>query len=98
MISDPTENIMIAELFLPIEENTFKQSTDEQLYFRSYFIVNPMIMTRIMENFDLQSQVKYWDLIHYIKQHNLQQKTPVFVEFKTNNQGDHFVEMSVGVE
>lgn len=98
LISEPTEEIMVAEIFLPIEENTFTNQTKEEMFFRSYFTIQPMIMTRVFDEFDEQSQVKYWDLIHYISLHGLEQRTPVFFEFKTNNNGKHYLEMSVGIK
>lgn len=97
IISDPTEEVMTAEIFLTVEEGDFKNNTDEQMYFRSYFSVDPMIMTRITDDFDEQSQVKYWELINYIRQHGMEQRTPVFAEFKRSQSGRTYVEMSVGV-
>ena len=97
IISDPTAEVMTAELFLTIEEENFTVQTDEEMFFRSYFLMNPMIMTRITDDFDAKSQVKYWELINYIKQNGLKQRTPVFVEFKSSHSGRDYVEMSVGV-
>jgi len=54
-------------------------------------------MTRVMEDFDAQSQIKYWELIDYIKRNGMKQKTAVFVEFKSSYAGRTYVEMSVGV-
>lgn len=97
IISDPTAEVMTAEIFLPIEENNFVNRTEEEISFNSYFFIKPMLMTRIMDEFDEQSQVKYWELIDYIKGHNMSQKTPIFVEFKRSPAGRTYVEMSVGV-
>jgi|SRR5699024_1053868 len=97
IISDPTDEIMTAELFLSIKESNFHIDSEEQMYFRSYFNVKPMIMTRVMEDFDSVSQVKYWELMDYMKRHGMKQRTPIFVEFQMNHQGDSYVEMSVGI-
>lgn len=97
IISDPTAEMMTAEIFLTIEEDYFVRKTDEKMFFRSYFLISPMIMTRIMDDFDAQSQEKYWELIDYIKNNGLKQNTPVFVEFKNSHLGRGYVEMSVGV-
>ncbi|MFA8440155.1 DUF5085 family protein [Pueribacillus sp. YX66] len=97
IISDPTAEVMTAEIFLPILENNFKKPTEEEVSFNSYFLIKPMLMTRIMDNFDEQSQVKYWELIHYIQRKNLIQKTPVFAEFKRSYKDRSYVEMSVGI-
>jgi len=97
ILSDPTAEVMTAEIFLPIEESNFNNQTDEQMYFRSYLNIKPMIMTRVMEDYDAQSQIKYWELIDYIKRNGMKQKTAVFVEFKSSHTGRTYVEMSVGV-
>lgn len=98
LISEPTEEIMVAEIFLPIEENKFTNQSNEEMFFRSYFTIQPMIMTRVFDEFDEQSQVKYWELMNFIRQHGLEQRTPVFFEFKTTNKGKHYLEMSVGIK
>lgn len=97
IISDPTDEVMTAEIFLTIEEDNFTVQTDEDMFFRSYFLIKPMVMTRIMDDFDAKSQVKYWELINYIKRNGLQQQTPVLVEFKNSHLGRKYVEMSIGV-
>lgn len=97
IISDPTDEVMTAEIFLPIEESHFVNQTEEAVYFNSYFFIKPMLMTRIMDEFNEQSQVKYWELLDYIKRHDLNQKTPVFIEFKSSRAGQTYVEMSVGI-
>ena len=97
IISDPTAEVMTAELFLRVEESYFDIPKQEEIDFRSYFLVNHMIMTRIIADFELQSQVKYWELIEYIKEHKMTQKTPIFVELITNQAGQSYAEMSVGV-
>ncbi len=89
---------MQAEIFLPIVENNFTILDEEQqAYFHSYFSVKPMIMTRLMDDFEAASQVKFWELMNYIRQNGLEQKTPVFVEYKTSHMGRWYVEISVGV-
>ncbi|WP_449354453.1 DUF5085 family protein [Virgibacillus natechei] len=97
ILSDPTSEIMNAEIFLPVVEDNFTMQGQEQMNFHSYLSIKPMIMTRVMEDFDAQSQVKYWELIDYIKRHGMKQRTPIFVEFKNSHLGRTYVEMSVGV-
>lgn len=98
IISDPTAPVMTAEIFRPIEEGDFSaMPNSEDIRFRSYFTVKRMITTRIKDQFDEQSQVKYWELAQYIQEHKLIQSSPVFVEFKRSHSGVAYVEMSVGV-
>lgn len=97
ILSDPTSEFMDAEIFLSISEDRFEIPEKEQINFRSYFFIKPMIMTRIIDDFNEQSQVKYWELVRYMEQNRMKQKTPVFVEFKTSLSGRSYVEMSVGV-
>ncbi|MEK4711898.1 DUF5085 family protein [Sporosarcina sp. FSL K6-5500] len=80
-----------AELFIPIE-------AEEEINFSSYFLINRMIMTRLTDDFDTQSQVTFWELLIYIEEHEMSRKTPIFVEFKETNAGQTNVEMSVGVQ
>ncbi|WP_249872495.1 DUF5085 family protein [Oceanobacillus saliphilus] len=98
IISDPSDKVMTAEIFLSIEEDNFNTRSTEQFYFRSYFSIDPMIMTRVMDDFDTKSQDKYWELINYIKRNGLEQRTPVFVEYKRTHAEENYVEMSVGVK
>ncbi|MFD1068242.1 hypothetical protein [Oceanobacillus locisalsi] len=76
---------------------TFIIQKQEQMNFHSYLSIKPMLMTRVMEDFDAQSQVKYWELMDYINKHGMVQRTPVFVEFKNSFLNRNYVEMSVGV-
>ncbi|WP_411197854.1 hypothetical protein [Sporosarcina sp. ANT_H38] len=55
-------------------------------------------MTRITADFDAPSQATFWELLTYIEEHEMSQKTPIFVEFKETNAGQTNVEMSVGVQ
>ncbi|WP_366249420.1 DUF5085 family protein [Terribacillus aidingensis] len=98
IISDPQSEIMTAEIFLTVDEGTIKGyiNPEEEVRFRSYFTLSPMLMTRIMEDFDQKSQEKYWELIGYLQVNQLEQSTPVFVEYKNSLSGINYVEMSVG--
>ncbi|ENH96042.1 lactoylglutathione lyase [Gracilibacillus halophilus YIM-C55.5] len=97
ILSDPTADEMTVEIFLPIEEDSIRKDIDEQVFFRSYFSIKPMVMTRVTENFDEQSQVKYWELVEYLQKNDLEQRTPIFVVYKKTQSGRTYVEMSVGV-
>nr|WP_106782998.1 DUF5085 family protein [Lysinibacillus timonensis] len=98
IISDPTSPVMTAEIFRPIEEDNFTtMPKSEDIRFRSYFSVNGMLMTRITDQFDEQSQTKYWELVEHIQKNEIVQSSPVFVEFKRSHSGVAYVEMSVGV-
>ncbi|KYD25169.1 DUF5085 family protein [Parageobacillus toebii] len=98
ILSDPADEIMAVEIFLSVEESHFQIPEEENIFFRSYFSVYPMIMTRIVQHVEELSQVKYWELIEYMKNHNLKQRTPVFIDFKAAKSGKTYVEMSVGVK
>ena len=98
ILSDPQSEIMTAEIFLSLEEDTIKGliAPEEEIRFRSYFTLSPMVMSRIMRNFDRESQKKYWELVSYLQVNHLKQVTPVFVEFKNSLSGINYVEMSIG--
>ncbi|AMQ07763.1 DUF5085 family protein [Sporosarcina psychrophila] len=80
-----------AEVFIPIE-------AEEEINFNSYFLNDRMIMTRLTDDFDVQSQLTFWELLTYIEEHEISRKTPIFIEFKETNAGQTNVEMSVGVQ
>ncbi|MFB1051950.1 DUF5085 family protein [Paraliobacillus sp. JSM ZJ581] len=91
------EEEMVVEIFLPIEEQEFQSVADEQIFFQSYFSIYPMVMTRVTGNFTEQSQIKYWELFEYLNRNSLEQRTPVFVEYKRTPANNTYVEMSVGI-
>ena len=98
IISDPTAEVMTAQIFLPIAESHFSIPKEEEVYFTSYFNVDNLLMTRIKDNFEIQSQEKYWELFSYMEHNNMTQKTPIFVQYKkakTSNQ--IYAEMCLGV-
>lgn len=97
IIIESTDGIMTVEIFMPILKDYIKVPEDEQVYFRSYFNVKPMIMTRVLNNIEVESPKKHRELHAYIRRNGLQQKTPVFVEYKLNHENEMYVEMSVGV-
>lgn len=98
IISNPQSEIMTAEIFLTVEEDTIKGLVDpkENIRFRSYFTLSPMLMMRIMENFNHESQKIYWELLGYLQVNQLERTTPVFVEYKNSLSGIDYVEMSIG--
>lgn len=98
IISNPQSEIMTAEIFLTVEEDTIKGLVDlkEDIRFRSYFTLSPMVMTRLMENFDHESQKIFWGLLGFLQVNQLEQTTPVFVEYKKSLSGLDYVEMSIG--
>ncbi|TQR18279.1 DUF5085 family protein [Psychrobacillus soli] len=97
IISDPTAEVMTAQIFLPIAESQFSFPKEVEVNFSSYFNVDNLLMTRITENYEVQSQVKYWELLAYLKEHTMTQKTPVFVQFKKTRSERTYAEMSLGV-
>lgn len=97
ILNDPRkDDIMLAELFLTIEENDAVFNEEDEISFRSYFHVDSMLMTRVMENFEQQSQIKYWELIDYVKVNRFKAMTPIFVQLKMNYQGKNYIELSMG--
>ena len=98
ILSDPTAEVMTAEIFLPIKEDHFANQSEEDVSFRSYFFVKPLLMKRIKEDFDAQSQIKYWELMEHLERGRMNQRTPMFVEYKSSFAGDVYVEMSLGFD
>lgn len=97
IISEPTAEVMTAQLFLPIAESYFSIPKEVEVNFSSYFNVDNLLMTRVTEDYEVQSQVKYWELFGYLKEHHMTQKTPVFVQFKKTRSERTYAEMSLGV-
>lgn len=97
VISNPTDEVMTAELFLPIKGKHFTIPKEAEVNFHSYFLVDHMLTTRIKGDFEVEAQVKYWELMEYMNAHEKTQKTPIFVEYKKSRAGQTYTEMSVGV-
>lgn len=98
MISEPTAEIMTAEIFMPIEEPLLNVPKEEEVSFRSYFLIKNAVSARLLKEFDEQSQVKYWELVSYAEEKNLRRATPFFVEYKRTYRGTFYAVMSFGVE
>ena len=96
-LNDPQAELVTAEIFMTIEEPDCR-IPEEDVRFNSYFLVGGMLMSRITDHFNEQSQVRYWELFSYMKEHNKRQVSPVFVEFKKAGQQRTYVEMSVAVK
>ncbi|MFF2753563.1 DUF5085 family protein [Psychrobacillus sp. NPDC058041] len=96
-ISDPKDEVMSVELFLPIDENYFSLPKEEEINFQSYFSVDNLLMVRVIDDFEVQFPVKYSELFEYLKNHQRIQKTPVFIQFKKTNSNQIYAEMSIGV-
>lgn len=91
------DGLMTAEIFIPIEESNFTNHTREQMFFRSYFSIDSMIMTRVLNDFEKKAPEKFIEIHTYLKNNGLQKRTPVFVEYKTSIRNELYVEMSVGI-
>lgn len=98
MISEPTAEMMTAEIFIPIEEALLNVPKEEEVRFRSYFLIKNTIAARLINQFDEQSQVKYWELVAYAEDKGLRRSTPFFVEYKRTYRGTFYVVMNFGVE
>lgn len=98
MISEPTAEMMTAEIFIPIEEALLNVPKEEEVRFRSYFLIKNAIAARLINQFDEQSQVKYWELVAYAEDKGLRRSTPFFVEYKRTYRGTFYVVMNFGVE
>ncbi len=98
MISEPTAEIMTAEIFMPIEEPLLNIPKEEEVRFRSYFLIKNSIAARLLNQFDEQSQVKYWELVAYAEEKGFNRTTPFFVEYKRTYRGTFYAVMSFGVE
>ena len=54
-------------------------------------------MTRAIEEVEMSSQEKFWEVLNYIQAENQVQTTPIFVDYKQTTNGTTFVEMSAGM-
>ncbi|WP_240628677.1 DUF5085 family protein [Bacillus salacetis] len=97
IMSNPFDELMVAEIFFVMEEDRMELRKDENVNFRSYFFVKEMVMTRALEEFEMSSQEKFWEILNYIKTKDQVQTTPIFVDYKQTTKGTTFVEMSAGM-
>lgn len=98
ILSEPTAEVMTAEIFLTINEDSLVIPSEEAVKFTSYFCVDNLLMTRVKDDFVLKSQEKYWELFSYMEQKKYVQKTPLFIQMKKmHTTNSSYVEMSLGV-
>lgn len=98
VIGESVDGVMTAELFIQINETYLVIPAEETVKFTSYFSVENLLMTRVKDNFDVNSQEKYRELFSYMEQKKYTQKTPLFVEIKkAHTTGSSYVELSMGV-
>ncbi len=96
IISDIHDEIMDATFYTPIKENKLPENFDDDyVRFSSYLYIDQMIMTRVMGDFDKESQVKYNEMLRYAGEQDLTIITPFFNVFKSI--GDQtYVEIYLG--
>ncbi|WP_240189786.1 DUF5085 family protein [Bacillus sp. P14.5] len=97
IMSNPFDELMIAEIFFVVEEGRVELPEEEKVNFRSYFFVKDMVMTRALEEVEISSQEKFWEILNYIESEEQIQTTPIFVNYKQTSKGTTFVEMSAGM-
>ncbi|MDL4841962.1 DUF5085 family protein [Aquibacillus rhizosphaerae] len=97
IMSNPFDQLMVAELFFVVEEGQVELPKEENVSFRSYFFVKDMVMTIAFEELEISSQEKFWEVLNYIESEDQVQTTPIFVGYKQTSKGTTFVEMSAGI-
>lgn len=75
---------------IPIEENQLANINDEDLMFQTYFLVENMLMTRILVENKGQAQElaikKYTELIEYTNENKMELTAPFHTMFKIVNE------------
>ncbi|MFC0232612.1 DUF5085 family protein [Vagococcus entomophilus] len=78
-ITDFREEPLTMEVFVPVEENQLPDMQDKEIIFRSYFLIESMIMTRVSNDYETQTIEKHIELIRYTEEHNMEIGSHFFV-------------------
>lgn len=72
----PHDEVLYAEIFMPVEEDRVKVMDDMQ--FHSYYSIEDMISICVFGDFATKTEFAYRMLIDYIEEHKLAQTTPIY--------------------
>ena len=72
----PMDEILLAEFFMPIEEEQIEVMDD--MYFHSYFSIEDMVSLSIFDQFETKTEMAYAALFQYIEENDARQVTPIF--------------------
>lgn len=98
ILSDVTQNEMLIQIHLPIEECILEaDKKDDDLQFRSFFYLPNLIMTKVTENIEINTLNAYGELLNYIAENNLEIDKPFFNIPKELN-GVSYVEIYLGID
>ncbi len=78
-VTDFRESPLTMEVFVPVEETRLPNMEDEEVAFRSYFLVDSMLMTRVSENYEEEAIEKHFELIDYTTKKNMEIGSHFFV-------------------
>ncbi len=89
-----TEN-MIAELFIPIEEDNCK--IGDRFSFRTYFQLTDMMVTRVQGDTERDFSEAIRMLMDEIVNKDLEIKTPTFYKVYLTDSGESFTDIMLGI-
>jgi len=72
----PLEEIMDIDIYIPVEQQYVDPATN--LLFQSYFYIENMLMTRVKEDFNVNTEKAYEEIFRYAIDVNLQIASPMY--------------------
>jgi|SRR5699024_8934568 len=91
----PLDKMMEVDIFIPVEQSYVLN--DMPLRMQTYYYVDNMLMTRVIDNVEEKTEKAYAKLLNYATEHGLEVVSPIFHEFKGDEEF-HWVEIKVKVE
>ncbi|MBC2258786.1 DUF5085 family protein [Listeria booriae] len=90
----PIDENMHVEIFVPIREEGY--SGGSGLTFRSYFLIDQMIMSRYTGDYQKLTEFAYAEILRHMDEENLEQITPFFHEL-AGDRSLQYTQLKVGV-
>lgn len=91
----PLDEMLDIDIFIPVEQSNVPKESD--LRFQTYYYIDHMLMTRVIDRVEEKTEEAYEKLFHYAIEHGLEVVSPIFHEFKGDDEF-HWVEIKAKVE
>lgn len=72
----PLDEIMNIDIYVPVEQRYV--SRNKGLLFQTYYYIDNMLMSRVKGDFEVNTEIMYAEMFHYIEENNLQIASPMY--------------------
>lgn len=82
IISDFLNDPLIIEIFVPVKESSIVNLEENELEFKSYFLVDSLLMMRVDNEFEKRTVEAQMKMINYVEKNNMGIHSPFFTMLK----------------